>query len=113
MTWKWTPVPIAFAAAAYLAWAELSTDPTEADRLASALALKPGMTVAEIGAGNGKMAEEMSRRVGRGGAGPGGRVQPGHDVARVQGGSAGVPELPANNHRHGRPQPELRVPIRR
>jgi ubiquinone/menaquinone biosynthesis C-methylase UbiE len=42
---------------------------SEADRLAALLGLAPGMTLAEIGAGEGEMAIEMARRVG-----PEGRV---------------------------------------
>jgi len=39
----------------------------EADRLAAVLGLAPGMTVAEIGAGDGEFALEMAQRVGAGG----------------------------------------------
>ena len=40
----------------------------ETDRLADFLKIRPGDRVAEIGAGTGALAEEMARRVGRGGA---------------------------------------------
>ena len=45
-------------------------DSSEAERLAMLLALKPGMRVAEIGAGEGDLAFEMAQRVG-----PGGRIE--------------------------------------
>ena len=36
----------------------------EADRLAAVLQIRPGMTVADIGAGTGRMAFELARRIG-------------------------------------------------
>jgi SAM-dependent methyltransferase len=41
----------------------------EADRLAAVLQVRPGMTLADIGAGNGRLAFELARRIG-----PEGRV---------------------------------------
>ena len=61
---------IELALAVALAFAPLgarAADASEAERLATLLALKPGMRVAEIGAGEGDLAFEMAERVGLGG----------------------------------------------
>lgn len=41
-----------------------AADPEEADRIAEMMALRPGMRVADVGAGDGEWAVELARRVG-------------------------------------------------
>ena len=57
---------LTFAAACGLL-ASCAAAESEADRLAALLGLAPGATIAEIGAGEGKLALEFARRVGAGG----------------------------------------------
>jgi len=70
--WK-LALPVALIAAGvglYAAWPHLAGDPEDqVERLTALLAIRPGMTVAEVGAGEGRMSVAMARRVG-----PGGRV---------------------------------------
>ena len=69
INWKWgIPITLLAGVAAYAAYEEFTMDGSEPPRLADALALRPGLTVAEIGAGKGKMAVEMARRLEPGGA---------------------------------------------
>ncbi len=53
----------------YFAWAWGTDDQALADEIVEMLAIKPGSTVAEIGAGNGAMAVRIAQRIG-----PPGRV---------------------------------------
>ena len=56
------------AAGALAAWSYFATDAeAEAENLVRVLALEPGMTVAEIGAGGGEMAVHMAGRLGSSG----------------------------------------------
>lgn len=59
---------VSFAAAVpAIYYLEARNRPAEAARLATELGIRPGMTVAEIGAGSGAMAVEVARLVGAGG----------------------------------------------
>lgn len=49
-----------------VALAPAKTAQSEAERLVEVLALQPGMTVAEVGAGDGAMAVDVARRLGSG-----------------------------------------------
>ncbi len=57
-------VILAVAAAAAIRRFEVGQRPAEAARLAGIVGLRPGMTVAEVGAGSGALAAEMARLVG-------------------------------------------------
>ena len=51
----------------YFAWAWGTDDQAMADEILEMLAIKPGATVAEIGAGDGAMAVRVAKKLGRGG----------------------------------------------
>jgi len=65
LAWALTPlIVLAIPLGGWLAWSARGNAEEEVARLAELLKLEPGMTVAEIGAGNGAMTVAMARRIG-------------------------------------------------
>jgi ubiquinone/menaquinone biosynthesis C-methylase UbiE len=67
MNWKTTAAVAVFLAAAPVLLASAEPAVGKARRLAEILGIEPGMTVAEIGAGDGELTVEMARLVGASG----------------------------------------------